>query len=135
MLKNVWKDGSARLPLRQRGLGPGSQQIAVRLAFAQIKSLHLERRAYVYIRLSTSAQVHENVESKQDSTRWLSSVRIRMPAGIGGATATSVPGMDCKFRPQTGAKDAIRTDCPRGCYSERPLHLFRCACSALLHSH
>ena len=31
----------------------------------KIKSLHLERQAYVYIRQSTSAQVHENVESKQ----------------------------------------------------------------------
>jgi len=31
----------------------------------KIKSLHLERHAYVYIRQSTSAQVHEHVESKQ----------------------------------------------------------------------
>ena len=31
----------------------------------KIKPLHLERRAYVYIRQSTTAQVHEHVESKQ----------------------------------------------------------------------
>jgi DNA invertase Pin-like site-specific DNA recombinase/uncharacterized protein YndB with AHSA1/START domain len=31
----------------------------------KIKSLHLERQAYVYIRQSTSTQVHEHVESKQ----------------------------------------------------------------------
>ena len=31
----------------------------------KIKPLHLERKAYVYIRQSTSAQVHEHVESKQ----------------------------------------------------------------------
>jgi DNA invertase Pin-like site-specific DNA recombinase len=31
----------------------------------KIKPLHLERLAYVYIRQSTSAQVHEHVESKQ----------------------------------------------------------------------
>lgn len=31
----------------------------------KIKTLHLERRAYVYIRQSTSAQVHEHVESKR----------------------------------------------------------------------
>jgi DNA invertase Pin-like site-specific DNA recombinase len=32
---------------------------------SKIKSLHLERQAYVYIRQSTSTQVHENIESKQ----------------------------------------------------------------------
>ncbi len=31
----------------------------------KIKSLHLERQAYVYIRQSTSTQVHEHLESKQ----------------------------------------------------------------------
>lgn len=31
----------------------------------KIKPLHLERKAYVYIRQSTTAQVHEHVESKQ----------------------------------------------------------------------
>src|SRR5208282_2450197 len=31
----------------------------------KIRPLHLERRAYVYIRQSTSAQVHEHVESRQ----------------------------------------------------------------------
>ena len=31
----------------------------------KIKALHLERRAYVYIRQSTAAQIHEHVESKQ----------------------------------------------------------------------
>jgi DNA invertase Pin-like site-specific DNA recombinase len=31
----------------------------------KIKSLHLERQAYVYIRQSTTAQVHEHLESKQ----------------------------------------------------------------------
>jgi DNA invertase Pin-like site-specific DNA recombinase len=31
----------------------------------KIKSLHLERQAYVYIRQSTSTQVHEHIESKQ----------------------------------------------------------------------
>lgn len=31
----------------------------------RIRSLHLERQAYVYVRQSTSTQVHEHVESKQ----------------------------------------------------------------------
>jgi DNA invertase Pin-like site-specific DNA recombinase len=31
----------------------------------KIKPLHLERKAYVYVRQSTTAQVHEHIESKQ----------------------------------------------------------------------
>jgi DNA invertase Pin-like site-specific DNA recombinase len=31
----------------------------------KISALHLDRLAYVYVRQSTSAQVHEHVESKQ----------------------------------------------------------------------